>query len=92
MADEYKAVVQKTLPHGKHGPYAVAESEELGFILITFSLTPPVWNEDAWPEGGSIVVLSRVTKKRAGWRASTARFFKPADEKLQNQNQHQNQD
>lgn len=84
----YTVVVQKTIRNGKHGPYAVASSDELG--SITFSLDPPVWQEEDWPEGGSVVVLSRVSKKRAGWRANRGRFLQPSDEPA-TQHQHQNQ-
>jgi len=76
----YHAIVQKVVS-GKHGPYAVARSEELGFI--TFSLDAKVWREGDLPEPGTCVVLSEVRKKRAGWRAMSARFFEPADEEEQ---------
>jgi hypothetical protein len=74
----YTAVVEKTISDGKHGSYAVASSEDLG--TITFSLDPSVWQEEDWPEGGNVVVLSKVRKKRAGWRAHSGRFFQPSDE------------
>lgn len=77
----YQAVVQTIVSGGKHGPYAVARSEELG--LITFSLDSKVWQESDWPEPGTCVVLSQVRKKRAGWRAQHGRFFEPADEQQQ---------
>ena len=76
---EYRATVQKVLPGGKHGPYAVALAEEDG-RNITFSLDQPVWQESNLPEPGTIVMLSQLQKKRAGWRASSARLFQPADE------------
>lgn len=84
---EYQAVVQKIIPGGKHGPYAVASSDQLG--SVTFSLDSNVWQEDDWPDPGTCVVLSRIRKKRAGWRAQNGRFFQPFDEKNQNQNQNQ---
>ncbi len=74
----YEAVVEKIIPQGDHGPYAVASCPKLG--LVTFSLEPPVWEEEDWPEGGNIVILSTVRKKRAGWRAKHARFLQPSDE------------
>ncbi len=76
---EYRATIQKVLPGGKHGPYAVALAEEDG-RNITFSLDQPVWQGDSLPEPGTIVMLSQLQKKRAGWRASSARLFQPADE------------
>jgi hypothetical protein len=77
MADNYEGVVEKVIEDGNHGPYAVAYVTEFG--LVTFSLNSPVWKENAWPEGGSIVVLSGITRKRAGWRAGHARFWQLAD-------------
>lgn len=77
---EYKAFVDRIVRQGRHGPYAVAKSTTLGFI--TFSLDREVWREDEWPEPGTCVILSRVMKKRAGWRAKNGRFFLPSDEQL----------
>ncbi|MBO06229.1 MAG: hypothetical protein QF745_11140 [Planctomycetota bacterium] len=74
--DVYEAIVEKVVVEGRHGPYAVARSGELVF---TFSLKTPTWSEEDLPEEGTFVVLSRVTKKRAGWRANRARFLKPSD-------------
>jgi len=74
----YEVVVQKIIPNGRHGPYAVARSEEL--TSVTFSLKPPVWEEEEWPQPGICVLLSKVRKKRAGWRAEYGRFLKPSDE------------
>lgn len=73
----YQAVVEKIIPGGKHGPYAVARSDELG--SITFSLDGDVWQERDWPEPGTCVMLSQVRKKRAGWRAQQGRFIEPSD-------------
>lgn len=80
---QYHAVVEKIVPHGKHGPYAVSRTDELG--LVTFSLTLDVWNEEDWPEPGTCVVLTKVRKKRAGWRAVSGRFLEPSDEQHQKQ-------
>jgi len=79
------AVVEKIVHNGKHGPYAVSSSEEVG--LVTFSLRPEVWQENNLPERGSIVVLSEIRKKRAGWRANSGRFFRPSDQKPANTSQ-----
>jgi hypothetical protein len=84
--EKVKAVIQKVIPAGNHGPFAVATSESID-SSITFSLEPTVWQEDEWPEQGMIVVLSKLRKKRAGWRAKTGRFFKPSDEKTEIRNQ-----
>jgi len=77
IPNDYQAIVNKIISDGKHGPYAVAHSEELGWI--TFSLDPAVWSESDLPECGMYVVLSRVRKKPAGWRAQHGRFFQPSD-------------
>lgn len=71
------AVVDKVIA-GKHGDYAVAHSDRLS--SITFSLQTPVWQESDHPEEGMEVVLSDIRKKRAGWRAMSARFVRPSDE------------
>lgn len=77
-----KAVVQKVVPGGKHGPFAVATSEGLGGS-VTFSLEPTIWQEKEWPEEGMYVLLGKLRQKRAGWRAKTGRFFKPSDEQTE---------
>jgi hypothetical protein len=74
----YHSVVEKIIHDGKHGPYAVARCEELG--SITFSLDASVWQGSDWPEPGMCVVLSKMRKKRAGWRATYGRFMEPSDE------------
>lgn len=77
------AIVHSLHPDGKHGPYATAISQSLK-TKITFSLQNNVWIENVWPEPGTYVVLSGLTKKRAGWRAQLGRFLKPDDEKKEN--------
>jgi hypothetical protein len=77
-----KAVVQKVLPNGKHGPFAVASSDGLKGS-ITFSLESNVWQEDEWPEEGMFVFLGKLRQKRAGWRAKQGRFWKPSDEQTE---------
>lgn len=74
----YQAIVNNIIVDGKHGSYAVARCEELG--TVTFSLNPQVWQEEDWPDPGTCVVLSKVRKKRAGWRAEFGRFLTPSDE------------
>lgn len=75
----YQAIVEKIIPEGRHGPYAVATNEELG--PITFALDNSVWQGEDWPEAGIYVVLSQIRRKRAGWRAAKGRFFGPSDQK-----------
>lgn len=79
--DNYVAIVEKTVCNGKHGSYAIARSSELG--SVTFSLDRKVWSETDEPERGVFVILSDVRKKRAGWRAMSARYERPADESNQ---------
>ncbi len=84
LMEEYEAVVDKLIPTGKHGPYCVSRCETLDNIIVTFSLKLPVWLEKSWPEPGTYVILSEIRKKRAGWRAESARFMRPEDRKSQN--------
>lgn len=80
--DIVRAVVQD-VRNGRHGPFVVATAS--GFKgSITFSLQSSVWQERQQPEQGSIVLLSDLQLKRAGWRAMCGRFVRPSD-----QNQHQ---
>lgn len=80
--DEYRAVVQQVIREGKHGPYAVATSDQIEGS-ITFSLDSNVWKEDEHPRNGYEVILNDVRKKRAGWRAHSARFVRLTDEQPQ---------
>lgn len=73
------AIVQAIVPGGKHGPYAVATSDELGGS-VTFSLGTDVWHERNIPEPGVQVFLCDLQKKRAGWRAMYGRLYRPSDE------------
>ena len=66
----YRALVEKIIPNGRHGAYAVARSATIG--PITFLLCQPVWQEDIWPESGTFVMLSGLMKKRAGWGGKPA--------------------
>ncbi|MBI2086589.1 MAG: hypothetical protein HYT69_00195 [Candidatus Zambryskibacteria bacterium] len=79
MTEPHRWVVQKVVPNGQHGPYAIAQDEDQKLGSVTFSLTPDVWPEKRFPEPGSEVVLEDFQKKRAGWRAMSARFFRPED-------------
>lgn len=74
-------VVEKVVAVGRNGPYAVVRDQELG--VITFLLSPPVWNENDSPEPGTFVVLSQIRKRRAGWRAMSGRFMQPSDEQVE---------
>ncbi len=65
-----RAVVEKVIPKGRHGPYAVARNEEVG--SITFSLASPVWTEGDYPEAGEVVLLSSLREMQKGWRANRA--------------------
>lgn len=77
---EYKAIVQEVISQGRHGPFAVARSKELQGS-VTFSLADEKqWPKADWPERGTYVILSKLRKKRAGWRAQQARYLGPSDE------------
>jgi hypothetical protein len=65
--ESVKAVVQKVIREGKHGPFAVATSDQLKGS-VTFSLEPTVWQESDQPEEGMYVFLGNIRQKRAGWR------------------------
>ena len=75
--DEYRAVVQKVVLLGKHGPYVVTKCEKLG--SVTFALEWEVWQEKDLPSQGTFVVLTDLRKKPAGWRAGSARYYRPSD-------------
>ena len=81
----YRAVVQKVVlareSQGKHerGPYVVTRCERFD-DSVTFSLDKDTWSESESPKPGTIVLLSKIVKKRAGWRANSVRLLEPADE------------
>jgi hypothetical protein len=50
---------------------------------VTFSLEPTVWQEEDFPEAGNVVLLSKIRRKRAGWRAKAGRYYVPSDEHQQ---------
>jgi hypothetical protein len=76
----YLAVVQKVIPRGRHGPYAVTTAKKIEEGSVTFSLNKPTWREGKWPEEGTIVVLTDLRRKKSGWRAENARCYQPTDE------------
>jgi len=86
--DTIKAVVEKVILKGKHGPFAVATSSQLEGS-VTFSLEPTIWKEKELPEEGTMVFLGKLRQKRAGWRAKLARFWEPSDEQAERSNQMQ---
>lgn len=81
MDREFEAVVEKIVREGPHGPFVIASNGELG--SVTFSLDQDVWLEEDWPEPGTYVVLCKIRRKRAGWRAQQAWFVEPAESKKQ---------
>lgn len=74
-----KAVVQKIVRQGRHGPFFIATSEKINGS-VTCSLEITIWREEKWPEEGEYVHLSELREKRAGWRAKQGRFWKLSDE------------
>lgn len=80
MTDEsYRAIVERVVLRGRHGPYVVASSDDLEGS-VTVSLESPVWQDSVVPERGMYLILSQVRKKRAGWRAFRGRLVQPSDE------------
>jgi len=78
---EYIKAITQRVKEGREGRlYVVATTEELKGS-VTFSLDKSCWQENSMPERGTVVVLSELRKKKAGWRAMKARYFKPYDEK-----------
>ncbi len=71
---EFRAIVQRVVREGPHGPYAIDRLDDASGTSVTFSLQKPVWNESCFPEEGEVVILSDVREKRAGWRAHKAKF------------------
>ncbi len=70
MPRRLRAVVQKIVENGKHGPYAVAYPEDRKVSRrtrgsITFKLSRPVWERESWPEPGTVVILSDIREKRS---------------------------
>ena len=78
-----KVAVVQSIVKGKHGDYVVTTSDKIKGS-ITFSLRKEVWQEKGNPELGVRVVLSELRKKRGGWYACKARFFRPEDEEEEN--------
>jgi hypothetical protein len=85
----YRAVVQRIIRDGPHGPFAICTlSGNVAVGSVTFSLDSHVWPEQIWPEPGTLVVVSDVVKKRAGWRAHSARFVRLSDEQATHSKEH----
>lgn len=80
MSGPRRAVVQKVVLDGAHGPYAVALSDDQEELNITFSLGSRVWRGEEYPEPGTFVMLSQLSYKRAGWRAGRGRCMRPSDQ------------
>ncbi len=79
------AVVQDVLT-GSHGRFVVTTSDSV-IGSITFSLDESVWQERSDPEPGEYVILSDLRRKRAGWRAHSARHVRPGDDVPANSSQ-----
>lgn len=86
----YRATVTKVVSEGPHGPFAWVSTQRVDGP-VTLSLTQDVWQEDALPEGGSVILIgdlrakrvgARGGEKRTGWRAHYGRFLRPEDERL----------
>lgn len=61
-------------------PYAIATAPGVsGTVTFSLGQDRKVWQEEVWPEHGMKVVLGELRKKQ-GWRAFKARFYRPSDE------------
>ena len=81
--DVCKAIVRKVVQKSPGGSFAVATPVDRPDIVgsVTFSLEPTVWDHpDKLPEAGSVVLLGKLRRKPAGWRAKEARFWEPCYE------------
>lgn len=72
-------IVRRVVRDEGHEPYVVTTSKSVQDGSITFSLAPEVWSEDRDPEPSAEVVMSKLEKRRNGWRALSARFRNPTD-------------
>ncbi|MBP9669410.1 MAG: hypothetical protein KBE09_03920 [Candidatus Pacebacteria bacterium] len=65
--------------HTAHGDHiAFASTEQHG--TVTFKISSDVWSGSRPPAKGEIVMLSKLSRFRKGWRASSARRFVLTDE------------
>jgi len=79
MTQEYLGIVEVVVTtKGGNNRYARATVANIG--VVTFSLQPPVWQEDMpSPERGTYVVMSNIYRKKGGWRAERCRLLRPGD-------------
>jgi hypothetical protein len=78
VTDTIKAVVG-TIRKGHKGSFAIATAEGIEGS-VTFSLKKGVWKEKGHPKKGDSIFLSDLRQTNSGWRALSARFWKPSDE------------
>jgi len=74
-----RAVVQNIVTSGRHGPYAVTRTER-NDRFVTFALKKPVWDEEHFPEPGTVVLLEGVYERRLGFRAQRATLSRLPEE------------
>ena len=79
MIKGIKAVVERVVLDGPHGPFVITTSKAFTGS-VTFSLERNVWQEHGHPEPGEVVFLYELREKRQGWRAKKGRYWKPSDE------------
>ena len=79
MEKTIKAIVERVVIDGPHGPYVIATTQAFTGS-VTFSLERNVWQEQGHPEPGEVVFLYELREKRQGWRAKKGRYWKPSDE------------
>lgn len=69
---EVIATVTSIIPKGRYGPYAVTRSDSREGS-ITVSLKENCWEGDL-PVKGDSVILSKLRKRKGGWRALKGRL------------------
>lgn len=72
--------IVRSVEHGLKGPFAVAMIDGIEGS-VTFSLRAPVWKENGPPGRSARVVLSGLVEVDGGWRAESARYKQPSDDK-----------
>lgn len=79
VPDQIKGTVRRIIKNGRNGPYLVATSQDIAGS-ITVSLQRHIWRERRRPDVGVHLHLSDLQSTEAGWRAMSARFWRPSDE------------
>lgn len=83
----YRTIIDKVLEEGKRGPFIICWCKDLG---VSVAVLREKWKDEKEPEFGDVVALRGLyahmrkrngTGPRMGWRAESARLWRPEDEK-----------